>query len=183
MRQMIKKIIRKVYLLINNESPEKTYLDWCIREGLQLGENVELMSMPDFGTEPYLIKIGDGTTISGDVTFVTHDGATRVIRNLPNGDPDTGYLAPIIIGRNCFIGCRSTILAGVHVGDNTIVGAGSVVTKNIPSNVVAAGVPCKVICTLDEYREKNKSKFMYLRSMSRSQEKAYLLDKYKHDLS
>ena len=51
----------------------------------------------------------------------------------------------IIIGNNCFIGARSTILPGVTIGDNTIIGAGSVVTKDIPSNVVAVGNPCKII--------------------------------------
>lgn len=52
---------------------------------------------------------------------------------------------------------NSTILKGVHIGDNVIIGAGSVVTKDIPDNVVAAGNPCKVIMTLDEYHEKRKA--------------------------
>ena len=60
----------------------------------------------------------------------------------------------IVVGNNVYIGTRTTILPGVHIGDNTIIGAGSVVTKDIPSNVVAAGVPCRVIRSRDEYIQK-----------------------------
>jgi len=52
---------------------------------------------------------------------------------------------PITIGNNVWIGAGSTILAGVNIGDNTVIGAGSVVTKSIPDNVVAVGIPCKVV--------------------------------------
>jgi acetyltransferase-like isoleucine patch superfamily enzyme len=57
--------------------------------------------------------------------------------------PDSGY--DIIIGSGCFIGANAIILKGVTIGDNTIIGAGSVVTKDIPSNVFAAGVPAIVV--------------------------------------
>ena len=52
---------------------------------------------------------------------------------------------PITIGNNVWIGAGSTVLAGVQIGDNTVIGAGSVVTKSIPGNVVAVGVPCRVL--------------------------------------
>lgn len=52
---------------------------------------------------------------------------------------------PIYIGKNVWVGANSTILAGVHIGNGSIIGAGSVVNKDIPDNVIAAGVPCKVI--------------------------------------
>lgn len=57
---------------------------------------------------------------------------------------------PITIGNNVWIGAGSTILAGVEIGDNTVIGAGSVVTKSIPGNVVAVGVPCKVLRDITE---------------------------------
>lgn len=157
-------------------------LDDLINNGLLLGKNVDLVNMPSFGSEPYLIKIGDDTTISFDVAFVTHDASTRVIRHLPDGDPNTGHFGPIIIGKNCFIGCRSTILAGVHIGDNSVIGAGSVVNRDIPANSVAAGVPCKVICSLDEYRAKHKDDFMYLGPMSQEEKKRKLLQVFEKDL-
>lgn len=61
---------------------------------------------------------------------------------------------PIIIGNNVWIGANSVILPGVNIGDNVIIGAGSVVAKNIPSNVIAAGNPCKVIKKKEPYEGK-----------------------------
>lgn len=144
-----------------------------------LGKNVDIVGGANFGSEPYLITIGDNTTISFDCAFVTHDAATRVIRHLPGYNKETVIYGPINVGKNCFIGCRSVILPNVNIGDNCIIGAGSVVNKDIPSNSVAAGVPCKVICTLDEYIEKHKDDFMYIVSKPFNEKKKILLDKFK----
>ena len=146
------------------------------KDGMQVGNNVSFVDTPNFGSEPYLISIGDNTTISFDVAFVNHDGGTRVIRNLPDGDPQTVLYGQITIGKNCFIGCRTTLLPGIKIGDNSIIGAGSVVNRDIPDNVVAAGVPCKVICTLEEYRKKHEHEFLYCVKMPREEKKKYLLD-------
>ena len=62
----------------------------------------------------------------------------------------------VSIGNNVFIGMHSTILKGVHIGNNVIIGANSLVSKDIPDNCVAAGNPCKVIMSLEEYHEKTK---------------------------
>ena len=61
------------------------------------------------------------------------------------------YNMPVHIGRNCWIGAGAIILPGVTIGDNTVIGAGSVVTKDIPSNVVAVGNPCKVLREIGEH--------------------------------
>ena len=148
---------------------------------VNLGKNVSLIPPgPNFGSEPYLITIGDNTTISFDVAFVTHDGGTRVLRNLATNEKEkqTVIYGQIKIGKNCFVGCRSTILPGVTIGDNTIIGAGSVVNRDIPANSVAVGVPCKVICSLDEYKEKHKDDFLYMVNLPRTEKKKYLLDKF-----
>ena len=147
--------------------------------GLKLGKDVKLGGPVNWGSEPYLIEIGELTTISFDVAFVTHDAATRVIRNLPGHDPDTVIYGKIKVGKNCFIGCRSIILPGVTIGDNCIIGAGSVVNKDIPSNSVAAGTPCKVICTLDEYIDKHKDGFMYCASMEKDEKRKFLEEYFK----
>lgn len=160
----------------------QTKLEDYLQLGLRLGENVDFVSLPNLGSEPYLISIGDNTTISFDCAFVTHDAATRVIRNLPDGDPETVIYGPINIGKNCFIGCRSTILAGVTIGDNTIIGACSLVNRDIPSGVIAAGNPCKVICTLDEYRRMHEKDFMYIVNLPYDKKKAYLLNYFKNRL-
>ena len=102
---------------------------------------------------------------------MTHDAATRVIRNLPDGDPETVIYGPIKVGKNCFIGCRTTILLGVTIGDNSIIGACSLVNRDIPSGVIAARNPCKVICTLEEYRKKHEQDFLYKVSLPYEEKK------------
>lgn len=149
--------------------------------GVRIGDNVSIISPVSpviFSSEPYLVSIGANTTISFDVVFVTHDAATRVIRNLPDGNRETVVYGAIYVGDNCFIGCRTTILPNVKIGDNTIIGAGSLVNRDIPSNVIAAGNPCKVICTLDEYREKHKDDFLYMVSLPYEEKKKYLMGKF-----
>lgn len=155
----------------------KTIEEAC-RAGMKIGKNVSFVGMPHVSSEPYLISIGDNTTVSFDVAFITHDAATRVIRNIPGNDKETVIYGPIKIGKNCFIGARSTILANVEIGDNTIVGAGSVVNKPLPANSVCAGVPCKVICTIDEYIEKHKDDFMYIVSLPPDKKKAVLIKEF-----
>lgn len=60
------------------------------------------------------------------------------------------YNLPVKIGKRCWIGAGAIILPGVTVGDDTVIGAGSVVTKDIPSGVVAVGNPCRAIKTLEK---------------------------------
>ena len=146
----------------------------------RLGKNVYIVGTANFGSEPYLISVGDNTTISFDCAFVTHDAATRVIRNLEGYNPETVIYGPISIGKNCFIGCRSVVLPNVTIGDNCIIGAGSIVNKSIPSNTVAAGSPCKVICTLEEYIKKHEKDFLYMVSLPFEKKKKYLLNHFKN---
>ena len=152
----------------------------AINQGMKVGNNCQFISPgPNFGSEPYLITVGDNTTVSFDVAFVTHDAGTRVLRNLaePNSkEKQTVIYGQIKIGKNCFIGCRSTILPGVTIGDNSIIGAGSVVNRDIPANSMAAGVPCKVICTLEEYKEKHKDDFLYMVNLPADQKKKFLIN-------
>ena len=67
------------------------------------------------------------------------------------------YNIPIHIGNNVWIGANSVILTGVNIGDNSVIGAGSIVTKDIPSNVVAVGNPCRVLREINE----NDMKYYY----------------------
>jgi acetyltransferase-like isoleucine patch superfamily enzyme len=66
----------------------------------------------------------------------------------------------IIIGNNVYIGINVTILSGTKVGDNVIIGAGSLVRGELKSNSVYAGVPVKYICSIDEFKEKNSHLFI-----------------------
>lgn len=93
------------------------------------------------------IYIGDYTMIGPNVTIAT--AGHPVLPELR----EQGYQfnSPVHIGRNCWLGAGVIILPGVTVGDNTVIGAGSVVTKDIPANVVAVGNPCRVMRNIDEH--------------------------------
>ena len=94
--------------------------------------------------------------ITQGVVIITHDYSRSVLRRVYGQIIGDG--APVHIGNNVFIGINSIILMGTELGDNTIVGAGSVVKGKFPSNVVIAGCPARVVCTLDIFHEKRKEK-------------------------
>lgn len=89
---------------------------------------------------PEGIHIGENTLVAGGVTILSHDHCKRVSDNQP-------FLVDTYIGKNCFIAVGAIILPGVRIGDEVIVGAGAVVTKDVLSNCVVAGNPAKVIRT------------------------------------
>jgi hypothetical protein len=70
---------------------------------------------------------------------------------------DAGLIGKVTIHESCHFGSRTVILSGVEIGPRTIVGANSVVAKSLPPDTVCAGVPAKVICTLDEYLARHKA--------------------------
>jgi len=128
--------------------------------GVKFGKNVRITGKKvSFGGEPYLVEIGDNVTITPGVKFQTHDGGVALFRK---EHPGMNVYGKIKIGRNVFIGEDAMIMYGVSVGDNVVIGARSVVTKNIPSNSVAVGVPARVIKSLEEYKESSLKKAIYI---------------------
>lgn len=126
---------------------------WRLRRaGLTIADDCRIDSMPDFGSEPYLITIGKHVAISGEVVFITHDAGTRLFRDQERFRHVLKY-GRITVHDNCFIGYRATILPGVVIGPNSIVAAGSVVTRSIPPGVVALGHPAKPIMKVAQYAE------------------------------
>ncbi|PFG03418.1 sugar O-acetyltransferase [Bacillus sp. es.034] len=85
------------------------------------------------------IHIGDGSLIGMNVTIATLN------HGLPLETRNTTFASPVTLGKNVWIGSNATILPGVTIGDNSVIAAGAVVTKDVPENVVAAGVPAKVL--------------------------------------
>lgn len=118
--------------------------------GVKIGDNCLICTPICPHRDNCLLEIKDDVVISTNVVFVLHDfSASRVVKGTSN------IFGKITIGNNSFVGTNSLIMYGVELGDNTIVAAGSVVTKSFPEgNVVIGGNPAKVITTLDAYKEK-----------------------------
>lgn len=123
--------------------------------GAEIGEDVEIFGakLYTFGSEPYLISIGNRVTVSHDVDFITHDGGFRVARAKY---PDAYLYGRIRIADNCFIGAHCILLPGTTVGTGSVIGSGSTVTGEIPPGVVAVGAPAKPIKTVESYIEGKK---------------------------
>lgn len=124
--------------------PGDEYARW---KGVKVGSNCRIL-IRSFGSEPFLIEIGDDVTVSSGVQLITHDGATWLVRD------EVGrrfHYAPIKIGNSVFVGAGAVIMPGVEIGNNVIIGAGSVVTKSVPDGVIAAGNPACIIGTFDRF--------------------------------
>lgn len=133
--------------------------------GVRIGKDCRFLGITPgtFGSEPYLIRIGDHVTVTSGVCFITHDGGVWVFRER---HPDIDVVAPIIVGNNVFIGINAIMMPGSKIGDNCVIGAGAVVTGEIPSNTVAVGVPAKPIKSINEYWEDIQKKATWMRSQS-----------------
>jgi acetyltransferase-like isoleucine patch superfamily enzyme len=122
------------------------------RAGLTVGEGCMFADVPGFGSRPYLITLGRDVALAAHVTFITTDGGIHVLKDLER------YRKVIKIGRidirdNCVIGERAILLPGVTIGPDSVVAAGSVVGRNIPPGVLAAGNPAKPVMTIHQYAE------------------------------
>lgn len=141
--------------------------------GVRIGAGCRLIDV-DFGSEPWLVRLGDRVSAT-DTQFITHDGGVWVFREAM---PDIDRVAPIVIGSNVFIGSRSIILPGVTIGDDVVIGAGSVVTRDIASGTIAAGVPARALSTLEAYRARLLPLCDPTKQMSSQQKRAFYEQKY-----
>ncbi|MXQ75093.1 acyltransferase [Rhodococcus rhodochrous] len=108
------------------------------------------------------ISVGDRSVISEHVTILTHDySLDRYAEKnaLLKPGEELYREAPVRIGNHAFLGIRVILMPGVEVGEGAVVGAGSIVTKNVEPHTVVAGCPARLISTTDEYWEKNRSLF------------------------
>lgn len=150
---------------------DRILVDFFRRKGIQIGDNCHIYSSI-VTPESYLINIGNNVTIAPGTCLLTHDNS---VSKLSNNFTDT--FGRIIIGDNCFIGANSIILPGVELGKNTIVAAGSVVTKSFEGNVVIGGNPAKIISKIEDYKNKIEKYCCDVRNMSYAEKKIFLLSK------
>lgn len=112
---------------------------------IEIGENF-FMNMNCVILDGAKVKFGDNVFVAPNCGFYTAGHPLDVKRR----NSGLEYAKPITIGNNVWIGAQVCVLPGVSIGDNTVIGAGSVVTKNIPANVLAYGNPCRVIREITE---------------------------------
>ena len=161
---IVKKIIRGIYYkFLPFEKQAK-------RAGVVLGENNRIATR-FWSSEPYLITIGSNCSITKGVRMFTH-GGNRVFRSQMF---DFDVFGKVKIGNYVYIGTNALIMPGVVIGDNVLVAAGSVVTKSIPPKVVVGGNPARIICTIDEYKNKISKYNIHTKGMSAVEKKKILL--------
>ena len=137
-------------------------------------DSLHIYGKINWSTEPWIITLGENVHITDGVKFLTHDGGTLLYRRLI---PDLEITKPITVGSNVYFGNNVIVLPGVSIGNNVVIGAGAVVSKSIPDNSVAVGVPARRIKTADEYLDKISKESLHLGHL-RGQEKDRALMKY-----
>lgn len=150
------RIIRKIEYCIAIRN-SNNFISFLKKKGVDIGENCYFQSPKTSEvdiTRPILISIGNNCRFLANFTLLTHDSVTKVFGPIFHEFiPSSGA---VTIGNNVYFARNCSVLKGVTIGDNCIIGFGSTVTHDIPSNSVAAGTPAKVICTIEEYYNKRK---------------------------
>ena len=162
---------------IKKTASDEAWIDYLRSKGVTIGKGCEIYRDVMWGSEPYLIKIGDHVRITSGRRFITHDGGVWVLRE-KYGNDSIDLFGSIVVGNNVHIGMDSIIMPGVKIGNNVIVGCGAVVTHDIPDGEVWGGVPARKIKTIEEYYAKNQERFEMTKRLSREEKKRYLIEKY-----
>ncbi len=124
--------------------------------GIKVGDDCRILTTR-FGTEPFLIEIGNRVTVASGTLFLTHDGSTWLMRD----EKGRRYLyRRIRVGNEVFIGSNCIIMPGVEIGNRVIVGAGAVVTKSVPDGLIVAGNPARPIGRYEDYRRRALDSFV-----------------------
>ena len=139
-----------IYRLRGEYTTEK-----LISMGMKVGKNFgRLNGVILDPSHCWLIEIGDDVTLAPRVHILCHDASTKTFMNYTK-------IGNVTIGNRVFIGAESVVLPGVTIGDDVVIGANSTVTHDIPTNSVAVGSPARVICTLEEYIQKEKERMKF----------------------
>ena len=149
-------IFKKIFFLFFPQFKKSDFYVEELREkGVHIGQGTHFFGPAKTEVDvqrPWMLNIGEYCKFASGVKILTHDYSRSVLRRY-SGDI-IGESGKTIIGNNVFVGMDSIILMGTHIGDNVVIGAGSVVKGVIESNSVYAGNPAKKICTLEEFYNK-----------------------------
>ena len=148
----------------------RSHIAYARHLGVVVGNNCSI-SIRDWSTEPYLIKIGNNVDIAQDVKIHTHGGGRVIRRTIPDFDS----FGKVIVEDWAYIGSGAIILPGVTIGEGSLVAAGSVVTKSIPPHIVVGGNPAKFLCTIDEFIARNMQFNTRSKGLSVSEKKQMLM--------
>lgn len=154
---MIKKFLKKI--LYKNRVDSETYIKYLRKKGCTIGKETKIYSPRNViidETRPWLIEIGENVQITDGVKILTHGYDWSVLK-VKYGEV-LGSSGKVKIGNNVFIGINTTILKGTCIGDDIIIGANSLVNKDLYESGVYAGNPIKYIMSLEEYYKKRKEK-------------------------
>ncbi len=145
--------LRSLFLRFLGLNDVNRRINYLRKNGAYIGEHTNFYGDVnlDMGF-PYMLHIGSYCEITDKVTILCHDYSWAVIKRL-NGHL-VGGVNSVFIDDNVFIGNGAIILMNTHIGKNSIVAAGSVVTGNFPDNVVIAGVPGKAVSSIEDYYQK-----------------------------
>lgn len=138
---------------------ERLYINYLKNKGVTIGEGTRLFTPVTIDlTRPFLIEIGKNCVLTQNVVILTHGFEWAVLREKYGTLLSSS--GKVVIEDNVFIGTNSIILKGVRIGKDSIIGAGSIVPSDIPGGSVAAGNPCKVLMSIDQYYEKRKEEYI-----------------------
>ena len=138
---LVSRIFKRIWRFYVEKSGPSVQIRYYRKQGMKIGENCNLGGL-SYTNEAYLIEIGDHVTNAADVLFITHDGGLWCFSE---DSPEEDIFGKIKIGNNVLIGARCTFLPNTSIGDNCIIGAGSVVRGHFPANSVILGNPAKVV--------------------------------------
>lgn len=142
---MIKRIFRYCLKYFASKDKYARYI------GVNLGDRNLILDNNLWSSEPYLITVGNNNQFGVGARIFTHGGGLVFRSRIPDFDS----FGKVTIGNSVYVGANSLIMPGVEIGDGVLIAAGSVVTKSVPSNVVVGGNPARILCTIDEFIEKN----------------------------
>jgi acetyltransferase-like isoleucine patch superfamily enzyme len=128
-----------------------TVADYYRKLGAHIGDNCRIDVRAEW-LDAHLISLGNHVFIAQGVNLHTHDGGVWILRN---EIPNIRVTGKIVIEDNCVIGAYSHVFYNVRIGENSIIGAGSVVISDIPPNSIAMGIPARVVGSTLKYKDKH----------------------------